>query len=217
MDKQKSSYIIAIIALIFAVGAISIGFSAFSNVLEIKTSANVSPSAASFNVDFSSSSSAVETNSIVPTKTPSTIEATNATIDNTSAPTISNLSATFTGPGQKAVYEFYAYNAGEYKAFLNNITYGNVAGETSFKKCTASVGTTDALVQATCNFIVVKVKVGTESEVTGSQANITNHSIDKKTAEKVTVTIEYLPTENQADGDFTVDFGDITLGYSTID
>ena len=103
------------------------------------------------------------------------------------------------------------------QAFLKNITYGNISGETSFKKCTASVGTTDALVQATCNFIVVKVKVGTESEVTGSQANITSHSLDKNSAEKVTVTIEYLPTENQADGDFTVDFGDITLGYSTID
>lgn len=217
MDKQKSSYIIAIVALLLAVGAISIGFSAFSNVLEIKTSANVSPSATTFNVDFSSSSSAVETNDIIPTKTPSTIEATNATIDNTSTPTISNLSATFTEPGQKAVYEFYAYNDGEYQAFLKNITYANIAGETSFKKCKPAVGTTDALVQATCNSIVVKVKVGTESEVTGSKANITSHSLDKNNAEKVTVTIEYLPTENQADGDFTVDFGDITLGYSTID
>lgn len=217
MEKSRRTQYIAIIALVIGVVGLSIGFSAFSSVLQIQSSATVKPDSSTMNVDFSSSSTEVLTEKITPTVTGTTATATDATIDNTSAPTISNLSATFTAPGQKAVYSFYAYNAGELEAFLKSVVYSNATGGTAPKVCTAKSGTTDTLVQNACNGISLKVKVGTEAEVSGGKAGITTHSLAKKTSEKVEVTIEYAADADRADGDFTVSFGDVTLNYSSTD
>ena len=217
MERGRTLQFVTIIALTICVIGLSIGFAAFSNVLNIKPNATVSPNSNSLNVDFSSSQTEVVTGEIIPTLNPVNLIATNAIIDNTSAPTISNLNVTFTKPGQSAVYEFYAYNDGELDAFLKSIVYSNVTGQNSSKVCTASVGTTDALVQSACNGISVKVKVGSESITKGSVANITNHSLAKKTGEKVIVTIEYDANAQVTDGDFNVKFGDIALNYSSVD
>ena len=226
MEKQRNGQYLAIVALIIGVVGLSIGFSAFSNVLKIQASADVSPDASTFNVDFSSSDSEVETNPIVPEITQATtpevtpavsLAATNAVIDNSSDPTISNLNATFNAPGQKATYKFYAYNKGELDAFLKSVIYANVSGQTANKVCTAAQGTTDALVQKACEGIVVKVKVGNEAETTSGLASITNHQLLKSASEPVTVTIEYLENSARADGDFTVSFGNISLNYSSVD
>lgn len=217
MEKNRSTQLIAIIALVVGIVGLSVGFASFSNVLSIKSSADVKPDKDSFNVDFSSSSTEAVADEITPVATPNSLTVTNATIDNTTSPTISNLKATFTEPGQKAVYSFYAYNAGELTAYLNSIIYSNVVGQTSSKVCTAAEGTSDALVQSACNGISVKVKVGSEAETNGSVASITGHSLAKAAGEPVVVTIEYEGNASRADGDFTVSFGDITLNYSSVD
>lgn len=217
MEKNRSSKVIAIVALLVAVGGLSLGFAAFSNTLRISSNANVKPSSNTFNVDFSSSDTGVVTDPVTPVKDPTTITAKDATIDNTTDPTITDLSATFTEPGQKATYTFYAANVGEYDAFLKAITYENVQGETATKICTAGENTTDALVQSACDAITVKVKVGTEAETAGSVASITKHSLVKDTNEPIVVTIEYAADGARADGDFSVKFGDITLTYSSVD
>lgn len=217
MEKNKTGQIVSLLALVIGVVSLSIGFSAFSNVLKIESGATVSPSADTLNVDFSSSETEVVTNEIVPTLTPSLLTATNATIDNTNNPTLKNLSVTFTEPGQKAVYSFYAVNAGELDAYLKSIVYANVDGNSSSKICTAKEGTTDALVQKACDGIFVKIKVGNEAEISSGTANISNHSLLKNAGEKVIITIEYSADAGRADGDFTVAFGDITLNYSSVD
>lgn len=217
MEKQRNGQVIAIAALIVGVIGLSVGFAAFSNTLNIKSEAAVSPDKNSFNVDFSSSSTEVLAGEITPSVTPTTLTATKALIDNSGDPTISNLKATFTEPGQKAVYSFYAYNKGELDAFLKSIVYSNVKGSSSVKVCTALEGTTDALVQKACDGIVLKVKVGALDETTSGMANITNHTLNKSTGEMVVVTIEYLANGDRADGDFTVSFGDVTLNYSSVD
>lgn len=217
MEKNRSSKMIAIAALLVAIVGLSLGFAAFSNTLTISSSANVKPNDDTFSVDFSSSNTVLATDKIVPTVNPSTITATDATIDNSSDPTISGLSATFSEPGQSATYTFYANNNGEYDAFLKSITYANVSGESSFKVCTAGTGTTDTLVQAACDDIIISVKVGTEAETTGSLASITKHSLLKSKFEEITVKIEYVANGNRADGDFSVNFGDISLTYSSVD
>ena len=216
MEKQKTGQIIAVIALVVAVAGVSIGFAAFSNVLKIQSSATVTPSADTLNVDFSNTNTSVVAGEITPTVNPASLVATKATIDNSGDPTISNLSATFTEPGQSATYTFYAYNAGELDAYLKSIVYANVTGNTTSKVCTAKTGTTDTLVQKACDGISVKVSVGSEN-ATGSIANITNHSLAKKNGEAVTVTLEYAANSDRADGDFDVKFGDITLNYSSAD
>lgn len=217
MEKNRNAQVIAIVALVVAVLGLSVGFASFSSVLNIQSSANVKPDSSTLNVDFSSSIDSVTVAEITPTATPNSIVTTNATIDNSADPTISNLSATFTEPGQSAVYKFYAYNAGELNAYLKSIVYANVAGSNATKVCTAKEGTTDALVQKACENILVKVKVGNELETATGKASITGHSLAKKTGEMVTVTLEYAAGAERTDGDFSVAFGNITLNYSSAD
>ena len=217
MEKNRSGQFIALLALIVAIVGVSVGFAAFSSALSIQSSANVTPDQSTLNVDFSSSDTAVVTNAIKPTTTPTTVVATDATIDNSADPVIRNLSATFKEPGQKAVYTFYAYNAGELEAFLKSIVYENVSSKNSNKVCTAGEGTTDALVQKACEGISLKVKVGTEAETSSGIASINNHSLAKGVSEEITVTLEYASDATRADGDFTVSFGDVTLNYSSVD
>lgn len=217
MEKNRNAQVIAIVALVVAVLGLSIGFASFSNVLNIQASANVKPDSSTLNVDFSSSIDSVTVAEITPTATPNSIVTTNATIDNSADPTISNLSATFTEPGQSVVYKFYAYNAGELNAYLKSIVYANAAGSNATKVCTAKEGTTDALVQKACENILVKVKVGNELETATGKASITGHSLAKKTGEMITVTLEYVAGAERTDGDFSVAFGNITLNYSSAD
>ena len=217
MEKNRNAQVIAIVALVVAVLGLSVGFASFSNVLNIQASANVKPDNNTMNVDFSSSIDSVTVAEITPTATPNSIVTTNATIDNSADPTISNLSATFTEPGQSVVYKFYAYNAGELNAYLKSIVYANVAGSNATKVCTAKEGTTDALVQKACENILVKVKVGNELETATGKASITGHSLAKKTGEMITVTLEYSAGAERTDGDFSVAFGNITLNYSSAD
>lgn len=217
MEKNRNAQVIAIVALVVAVLGLSIGFASFSNVLNIQASANVKPDSSTLNVDFSSSSDSVTVAEITPTATPNSIVTTNATIDNSADPTISNLNATFTEPGQSVVYKFYAYNAGELNAYLKSIVYANVASSNATKVCTAKEGTTDALVQKACENILVKVKVGNELETATGKASITGHSLAKKTGEMITVTLEYAAGAERTDGDFSVAFGNITLNYSSAD
>ncbi len=217
MEKNRNAQVIAIIALVVGVVGLSIGFASFSSVLNIQASANVKPDSSTMNVDFSSAIDKVEVNEIIPTAEPTSLATTNATIDNSVDPTISNLSATFTEPGQSVVYKFYAYNAGELNAYLKSIVYANVTGKNTPKVCTAKEGTTDALVQKACENIFIKVKVGNELETATGKASITGHSLAKKTGELITVTLEYASNAERTDGDFSVAFGDITLNYSSAD
>lgn len=227
MEKDRKTRFIAIAALLFGVVGLSLGFAAFSNTLTIKSSAEVNVDSSKFNVDFSSSSAAVETNPIEATlnKTVTGFSATNATIDNSGDPVIQNLHATFTEPGQKATYTFYTKNAGELKAYLKNVTFANVSGQSATKVCTASEATspntpaTNSLVQAACEDISLKLTLGSEvftaSKARAAFSSATAHDLIVDGSETVTVEIEYAQDGAQADGDFDVSFGDITLLYSS--
>lgn len=217
MERNRTSQVIAIIALFVGILGLSVGFAAFSNSLNIKSSANVKADSSLFNVDFSSSQTEVLTNDITATGNPTDLVTTAGKIDNSADPTISGLSTTFTQPGQTATYKFYAYNAGELKAYLKSIVFANVTGKSSTKVCTASEGTTESLVTAACDSISISVKVGSENATTSGVASISNHLLDKATGEEVIVTLTYAENAELTDGDFTVEFGDITLNYSSVD
>lgn len=217
MEKERSSKVIAAVALCVGVVGLSLGFAAFSNTLTISSSASVKPNADTFNVDFSSSETALATDAVVPVKNPTTLNAASASIDNTSSPTITGLSAEFIEPGQSVTYTFYARNEGEYEAFLNSITFANANGETSSKVCTAEGETTQSLVDAACQDITLSVKVGNEAATTGSVADIESHSLAVDGSETIVVTIDYATDGARADGNFSVKFGDITLVYDAVD
>lgn len=211
--KNKTFKIISIVALLLGIVGITLGYAAFSSTLKIESSAEVVPNESSFNVDFSSSNTSVVEDDITPTLNTNVtgFSATNAEIDNTSNPVISNLHATFTEPGQSATYTFYAYNRGEYLAYLNSIIFsGN-------KTCTARTNTNQALVDTACTGISLSVQVTGIDATTTSLASISNHTLAINSADTITVVIEYAAGSGRADGDFDVTFPDITLTYNPID
>ena len=214
MSENKSYKMIAIIAILVGAIGVAVGYSAFSSTLKITSSAEVTPDSDKFSVVFSSSDQSVQTNNITPTlnKTVTGFSATAATIDNTTGdPTVSNLKATFTEPGQSATYSFYAYNAGEYIAYLKKIEFDGS------KTCTARQGTTQSLVTSACNGISLSVQVGSENATTSTVNSITSHGLAVDTAEAVTVVITYASESAIADGDFDVSFPDIKLTYKSVD
>ena len=242
MEKDRGGKVIAIVALLVGVVGLTIGFAAFSNTLTISSQAEYNPDDSIFNVDFSSATGSVVAGNLAPkTLTPATDGPTGATatIDNTSDPVITGIKATFTEPGQSVVYEFYTRNAGQMEAFLRSITFGDAspaAGTASglttvgsgFKTCTqlnkTNTPATDnpatvTTMTAACEDINLTLTVG-EEDMTGGKARAafgtaTAHDLAVDGEEKVTLTISYPTGSDRADGDFTVNFGDITFVYAS--
>lgn len=215
MEKNRSSKILAIIALLVSAIGLSVGFAAFSQTLTIRPKATVAPSSDDFKVVFSSNGTALETSPVLAQVTPSTLVATSGKIDNSTQPTIEDLEVHFTAPGQKAVYTFYAANIGKYEAFLKSIVFENADGADTHKSCVAGVGTTAAYVNEACKSISLTVNVADTVETSSSKTGITGVSVGKDNFQKIVVTIDYAENGARADGDFTVNFGDIVLDYSS--
>lgn len=215
MTNKMAKYLM-LSALFVGIVGLSIGFATFSTLLTINQSAKVKPDSKYFKVNFSSSATDLETSPITPTKSDQSIVATNAVIDNTNSPTLKNLSATFTEPGQYVVYSLYGYNTGKYLSYLNEVNFKTINGETVAKKCTALVGARDDYVQAACGDIELTIQVGTQTYTTTNN-NITGHTLARNSAEPITIKIAYVNRDHWVDGDFEIQFGDITLDYSSID
>ncbi len=226
MEKDRSSKIIAIIALVIGVIGLSIGFAAFSSTLTISQSAEVNPDASRFKVLFSSSEDTLQTSEVegkVSGVNQATAQSASINNDSASSPSITGLKATFKDPGDSVTYTFYVTNQGDYKAYLKTITFDNVTDGSSNKECSAKEGTTEALVKKACDSIELSISVGENNDLqnlTTTKSDIKSHALDKKAFEKVVVKIEYKADEsndNLADGDFDVKFGDIKLTYSSAD
>lgn len=65
MERNKKTKVIAIVALIIGVIGLSIGFAAFSSILNIQSSANVKPDNSTMNVIFSSALDKAEVKKLV--------------------------------------------------------------------------------------------------------------------------------------------------------
>ena len=215
MDRDRSTKVIAIVALCVAVFGLSVGFAAFSNDLTIKSEATVKPNASDFDVNFSSSDTS-ETDGTVTATSTAGVTAQDATINNATAPTISGIKVEFTEPGQSAKYSFFAHNAGKYNAFLNNVTFKNVNDANANIVCVAAEGTNANMVASACQGISIKVKVGTTTFVEATPT-IASHELPIDQYEPVEVTIEYKTGAARADGDFQVNIGDIVLTYGSVD
>lgn len=214
MHEDRRIRIIAIVALIVGVIGLSIGFSAFTRNLKIENDNTTVNQKNNLSVLFSSSIDDVETDPIIGSVSPisSGASATNANIDNGdgSSPRISGLSATFTEPGQKVTYEFYARNTSDYVAYLKNISFDGT------KICNAINGTTQSTVDNACEGISLNIKVGNETATNITKA-VSDHPLSENESEKIIIDIEYTEGSKTANGDFTVNFGSITLNYNTVD
>ncbi|MBR2833795.1 MAG: hypothetical protein IKE75_05165 [Bacilli bacterium] len=218
MEKDRSTRIIAIAALLVGIIGISLGFAFVASQLTISSSAEVTP-VDDFHVYFSSSANSLATNAVPGVGSDANVTATSATIDNTTSPkqpTITNLHATFTLPGQYATYSFYAYNDNDYVAYLKSLVFANTT-----PTCTAKNAADQTSVTAACAGITLSISVGSGATAitnqTTSIATITNHTLASKSTEPIVVKIDYASNAAKASGDFDVTFGDITLTYDTVD
>lgn len=219
---------IIITILIIGVSVISIGLATFSSLLNINSNAQVSPNPANYKVSFSCSKDKLEECEVSPSSSNSSILANSpkAIIDNSgSNPTLTNLSATFTNPEQIVYYSFYAYNNGNYDAYFKGIRYKNVPNTSSTIICTALEGATDSLVQAACKDINITINAGNvhytnfpRSEKFVAIADFDNDPVlEKNSFRRISINLRYDPsyTNIRADGPFEVEFGDISLEFST--
>jgi hypothetical protein len=211
IGKRKK---ITIVILCLIVIGLTIGYATFYSELNISPYAIVRPNQATFSVLFSKSSDSTDTSGVVPTVV-GDVEASTAKINNNGDPTISRMNIIFSEPGQSVTYTFYARNVGEYKAFLNNVIFENSDLGDSFKVCSSIEGTNQSDVDNACNYIKVSLEIGDNSSYTETE-KVSNHELDINKSEKIVLTVSYDANDNVVNGDFTVDFGLITLVYSTI-
>lgn len=230
VERDRKARVVAIVALLIGVVGLSLGFAALSNTLTIKSSAEVDVDEDVLNVDFTTSTASIVdgTGVITPTLDPATDGPTGAAgdIDNSAAgaPVVQNLHATFTAPGQTVTYTFYTKNIGAIKAYLTNVTFAAATGASNneTKVCTAKSGgtATQSLVDSACEGISLTMTLGSEdftaSKTRAQFATATAHDLEVDATETVVITITYATGSAQADGDFDVAFGDITLNYSSI-
>ena len=237
MEKDRSSKIIAVIALTFAVIGLSLGFAAFSSRLTIEPRAVVIPEdnmrvifsnvngtptdttvTGTMNTAMQNAKTRLQAAGVVAPNLPA---AADATIDNTNlkAPKISNLKATFTAPGQSVEYTFYAYNEMTYTAYLKSIIF-----DTSKYSCQPGTNTDATTAASVCQSIKVEVSVNetASADVVGNGSTTKNefsasaaHALTGTSGEAVVVTISYPENSPETNGDVTVRLPDVQLNYSS--
>ena len=215
MERQRKRKFIIMITLMVVVSAMGLGFAAFSATLNISSSASVTPNSSSFYLGFYPSNIPSLDDGTISPSTTGGATGNNITVDAGST-TITGLKANFTEPGQTIAYSFYVGNESEYDSYLRAINFLNVSGQSKNKVCTPGTGTTASLVDATCEAITMTVEVdGTIA--TDTKTNISGKSLAKGNYVQVTITITYDESGARSDGPFNVEFGGISLDYSTVD
>ncbi len=209
MEHKRQIKMLSIIALIVAIAGMSLGFAAFSTTLNISSSASVTPSSSEFRVVFSTEQDSLNTSPVTPSSKTEGLVTTNGTIINGITPTLTNLSATFTAPGQYVTYSVYLRNEGEYTAYLNSL---NFLGD---KTCIAEPGTTDELVQSACDSISIGVWWG--PPVYNNSVSLSNQPIEKGASKQISIRLYYEENGIQVDGPFSITFPSISFVTSTVD
>ncbi len=215
MRRQRSFRVVAIVALTFAVIGVSIGFAAYNQNLTINLGGTVTPED-TFTMQFSKSGSELTTSDVTEAAG-TTAGATGTATFSGDGYTVSTVSAKFKKPGDVVVLNFYAVNTSIYDAYLKSITLGAASAT-----CTGA-GVPEATRNQVCSNMSISVKVGelnAVTYVTGSMTDISaNNAIDAVSDSDysslpITITLTY--GGNMAvDSSLTVEFGSVTLGYST--
>ncbi len=217
MEKQRQIKILSIVALVLAISAMTLGFSAFSTTLSISSSATVTPNSEDFKMVFSTSSSTVNTSD----STCKTVvgEGANGTtgilgsIGCVKPTSITDVVVNFTEPGQTVKYTFYVHNEGLYDAYLNKFRAG-ILENGSYKKCMASSSdTSDDLVEQACESISILADI--DGHLTTLGKTFVDKIISPGEVQTIDLYIMYSIDAVRADGPFTVEFADVFFDYGT--
>lgn len=232
MNRERRSKSLIIVALALTLMVLTVGFAAFSETLSISSSATVTPNEEDFKITiygFNSLDAALDfemngtindadlsTTLSYPSPSGTGITGTTALIDN-STHTISNISVSLTKPTDELAYFFIVKNEGKYDAYIDLSSYEENDGEYVIIEpgtCIAEAGTTDTLVQATCQNVLRALGV-TKSDRTPIENGGTIMEIPKGEYIIVAYLIGYLESDTLADGPFNVSFDDLKLSFTT--
>ncbi len=237
MEKKRQIKILAIITLVLAVTALTLGYAAFSTTLNISSSASVTPTSDDFKMtvygfkDLESREQFIQNGYIFNENyfdsntlhgfnsgTNSGIWLNSATIDNVNKK-ISNISATITDDGVYAPYPLLIRNEGKYAAYLNIDDFTpyetTIAAPITYGTCTAEPGTSQALVNGICDKIYVMEII--TLRIDNIEVNIDEGYVMIPPGEYLlfSITITADNFDYPADGPFSVSFPDIKLNFST--
>lgn len=234
MINNKQSKIITIVVLCIAVVGITLGFAAFSNTLTISSNATVSPNSSDFKMTIYGMSSLsalekgidniyeVETYDSLTTTVPY-IEISNQTITdstpaiiNNEAHTISNISATFTKPDNtnSITYMFMIKNDGKYSAYIKETDFKAMENKLSTKTCVSKTDINKDLVTEACDGIRLSIIGESRQKFLSSNSNFGTHEILPNDYIFLFISM-YYTGDVIADQEFSVEFPELTLNFST--
>ena len=230
MEKNRQTKVIAIVALVVAIVGMSLGFAAFSNILTISSSATVTPNKEDFKLvayglgETIDGSVWVEKIGDLSLYTSSTSAAPiygggwndeDPPVDSEIAQisrsgdriSITNLSVTFSEPGQNIFYPILIKNEGEYVAHITD--YGMVGN----KVCTPGAGTTVELMNSACE----QITLGFDNVFNSDGSAATDPFIEPGDYIIIVIDIFYGRDDvARADGPFDVVFPNIEISFSSV-
>ena len=234
MEKERGGKILAIVALVLAVAGLSVGFAAYSSVLNITSTANVQVDGSNWSVGFSSDGTNMAP---LTTGTAPTINGVTASDNNGSAKlmkyTFYQNEAPTLAPddGSKVEYSFYVLNDGDIDATLDSISFGTLT-------CTYVASGTDRLLEedasnpgayATPNssastisecadMFDVSLTFGTGQSAVTYGPSDSSYNVDLDAGDNIPVVLTIEATgdnPNVLDGDFTVSLGNTTVNFKS--
>ena len=209
MEKNNSK-IVAIVALVVAVVALSVGFATYSQTLTINSSAVIEPTNTfSENVKYRASSASCTTNGSA------TVNTTNMSLTDTAW---SGVVSTLKAPGDYVECTATVENLSTYLAYLKEI---NTASAITCTANAAGTNTNAATNAATvCSGVTLDITAGSDTAQATSSAAASNTSTSSTITagtgtQTVTFKVTYASGTATADGDITISVPQINLRYAT--
>ena len=239
MRQNRQSKLVAILALCVSVVGLTLGFAAFSNTLTISSSATVKPDQKEFLLKAYGLESADDSTEVwIPdVYTSEKISkplvyggsASDAKIESSydengsNKITISNLHATWTEPKSGTEYWFMIKNEGKYDAYLQQSEFDKITNINDSIVCTAASGTDDEMAQSACEGMSIDIEATSSDQtqrlskygVAGTDFIKINKYVSESSSDYILIMIQLYYDGERADGDFTVDFPDITLEFTS--
>lgn len=238
MEKSRNIKILSIVALVLAICALTLGYAAFSTTLSISSSAIVTPNEDAFSIQIIGVDDDRKFGSLTSSiggPSSSDVTTQSAVIVNGKTPSISNMYAGFTAPGQNVVYIFKIKNTGQYNVYLQSGKLKLSEGMDNVIVCSPTAGSnvSESLMNAACNDIdvtfgivenaedpdtrsIIKTYRNIYNEVGTDKYSLTKFLTEPGQEMSLRISIEYKDNGNIADGAFDVNIAGFEFEFSTV-
>ena len=219
MSRDRKIRMLSIVALVLAITGMSLGFAAFSSTLSISSSATVTPNSDDFKMVVYGLIDNEEANALLLGETLdfskwSLVEVpdinnygSTAVIDNSNL-TINNINVSFSKPGCNTAYIVAIKNEGMYDAYLDLDKYKPIIAS----NCVSNGDATQSLVDDACIGISLTLSFYNSSYEIISSGIL---KVEPNSYMGIFISVSYAEGSAVADGDFSVEFDDIELEFTT--